>query len=430
MTEPNERALCFVSLLGTIVSKLLPALLFLSTSARAMTFEVEYTDNRPLFPPALWVSMSGEIEIGDTARFQQTIAPYLDHDIREVAIRIDSPGGRLSEGMELGRAISSLPYHTRITVGTEGGSNECASACVLAYLGADYRFLNDTARIGVHQFSTSAELRSDEAMSISQTVSAEIVEYITEMRADPEFFSLMVSARADEIYWVPTPRLEELWVVTYGIYSESAEYENIEGSVALHIEQVSQAGSNSLTMVCGEEGLVTIFSLNEPEGALFTQFELVVDGATYPLDDSVVLSREEFRLHTAHLLPSTVQRRLENARGIGARASHPDVGVFFGFQGSVKDPKIAEMSKGCATKLSNAAPRMPRMTEITDFDFTGGDLTRNGIRNISFEACQRMCIEDRLCQAVSYVVSQRWCWPKQTIVGINRKAGVNSAYFK
>lgn len=401
-----------------------------ATPAHAMIFDVEYTDNRPLFPPALWVSMSGEIETGDAARFVEAISPYLQREIYEVVMRIDSPGGRLLEGMRLGRAISALPYHTSISVGTEDGTQICASACVLAYLGADYRFLAEPARLGVHQFSINTELGSDEALSISQALSAEIVEYIREMRADPELFSLMVSAHADDIYWVPKARLEDLWVVTNGIYSETAEYRNIAGSIALYIEQVSQVGSNSMTLLCGEKGLVVIFDLNEPEDPYVTQFDLYIDGATYPLEDTMVISREASRLKTGHLLPSVVQRRLENAYEIGARASSPDAGVFFGFQEGVKDPKIAEMAKGCAAQLANASADSTQMTVVTDVDLTGGDLTSDGIRDVTFEACQQICIENRSCRAVSYVVERRWCWPKHSIESANRKLGVHSAYFK
>lgn len=173
--------------------------------------------------------MSGPIKNGDTEKFRAAIAPYLDREIHDVVINLDSPGGNLIEGMRLGREISKLPFVSRASVGVEGGDSICASACVHVYIGADYRFLGKDARIGVHQFSSSQSMDVSDALILSQTLSAEIVAYIREMRADPEFFSLMVSAHPEEIYWVPPNILEDLRVVTNSIYSETAEYRNVSG---------------------------------------------------------------------------------------------------------------------------------------------------------------------------------------------------------
>lgn len=397
----------------------------LPTVAPALEYEVTYTDNRPIFPPAIWVEMTGAVENGDTVRFLEAIRPYAGRDVYEVVISIDSPGGSLVESLRLGRAISELPYTTRASIGVEGQPQTCASACVNVYLGADYRFLSDNARIGVHRFSMSgSDVGADEAISISQGLSAQIVEHMRAMRADPEFFSIMVSAHAQDIYWVPKEKLEELRVVTGSVFSEVAEYRNINGAIALHLSQISQVGTNELTLVCGDRGLIGIFDLNEPELAWIGSLELYVDGTSLPLDDFEVIDRSNFRIKLVSLLSPNIQRRLATAKEIGGRVTSPS-GMFFGFEGGVSDPKIAETARGC---VRAAEVRSHEMKIEEDTDFTGGDITQSGFRDVSFAECQRICLGNSECVAVSYVVARRWCWPKDRILSVNRNAGVISAY--
>lgn len=396
--------------------------------ASALDFEVRYTDNRPIFPPTIWVDMTGAIEPGDTQRFLSAIQPYMWRGATDMILRIDSPGGNLFESIQLGEAISGLPLTTTIDVGVGGDGGVCASACVNVYLGADYRFLSENSKIGVHQFSMEgSDVGSDEAISISQGLSALIIEHIRTMRADPAFFSVMVSAHADEIFWVPLDTLENLRVVTYGIFSENVEYRNVNGSIALYIEQVSRVGSNAITLICSPTGLVGVFNLNEPELSSIGSLGLYVDGVEIPLPDFDVIERGDYRFRAIALFPNNVLTRLSSARSLGARAVSPEGDIFFGFQGGVRDPRISETARGCQSSQRDAAPVMTRVEGI---DFTGGDLTRSGHRGISFAECESICRNDPRCVAISYVVAQRWCWPKGSINAINPNPGVVSAYLE
>ena len=399
------------------------AVLAIPVATHALDFEVSYTDNRPLFPPALWIEMTGEVISGDTQRFLASISPYLGKEIYEVVISLDSPGGNLVESLRLGRAVSELPYLTRAFVGVDGGSKVCASACVNVYLGANFRFLTDDARIGVHRFSMVGDsLASDEAISISQELSAEILAYIRDMRADPSFFNVIVSAHAEEIYWVPRETLEALRVVTNGIYSETAEYRNVNGSIALYLEQVGMFGTNALTLMCGDKGLIGIFDLNEPELTTFHELELYVDGRTFNVPDYEILDRKNYRLKAVALIPHNILQLLASSEEVGARMSSISADIFFGFEEGIADSKVAETARGCLISTPVA-----KMNTVIGVDVMGGDLTQNGYRNVTFDQCQRICLENNQCVAVSYVIEKNWCWPKGSVPATLANPSIASA---
>jgi len=194
--------------------------------------------------------------------------------------------------------------------------------------------------------------------------------------------------------------------------------------VALFLSQTAMYGSNNMTLLCGDRGMVAVINLNEPELAGVEQIDLYIDGETVKLPDVEIISREDFRFQALSLLPMELLRRLTSAKEIGARASSPEAGIFFGFEGGVEDPKIAETAKGCLAQTRAAASPMQRLEGV---DFTGGDLTQSGFRNISFSQCQQICLRNARCVAVSYVVSSQWCWPKGVIASTQRRSGIISA---
>jgi hypothetical protein len=67
-----------------------------------------------------------------------------------VTVSLDSPGGSLFGGMQLGREIRRLGFDADLLP-----DQTCASACALAFLGGVLRTLVGDAKYGVHQFSSS-----------------------------------------------------------------------------------------------------------------------------------------------------------------------------------------------------------------------------------------------------------------------------------
>jgi|SRR5208283_138360 len=71
---------------------------------------------------------------------------------------LNSPGGLVSEALELGRAIRAAGFDTEVGAKESVDGGECYSACTLAFLGGVNRTIPEKAIFGVHRFSTDTQL--------------------------------------------------------------------------------------------------------------------------------------------------------------------------------------------------------------------------------------------------------------------------------
>lgn len=371
----------------------------------------EYTDLRPINPPSLQITLTGEIEPGDVERVQKELSKYLDRDVSRILFVFDSPGGSLIEGLELGRLIANLPVMTSSQVGTlDNQTAICASACVYAFLGADFRYVSMEGQIGVHRFyGGSDEMGGTEAMDISQTMSAEITSYLRSRNVDPVFFEDIVSSAPHEMNWVSKERLTEVGILTQGIASELVEYRNLNGNLALYIEQVADVGTSSLFLTCGDRGLVGISSLTQPQLTMIGRTEVVVGEQSFEAIDAQVIKDDGVVVKSAFTIPPEAARSMLQQSSAGVRIVLPSGEMFFGFIGSVQDPKIAETVMNCSTQSFERAP----MRRFENIDIAGADFDDQGLRNVSLSECEQVCTAIPQCRAVSYVVEKRWCWPKR-----------------
>lgn len=122
---------------------------------------------------------------------------------------LESPGGDLMGGLELGRVIRSLGLITAI------GHNGCYSACTLAFLGGIWRFNYYHAPFGVHQFRFVEPLPGEGSDS-AQIVSGLIVHYLQQMDINPEVFALMTTAPSEGIRLVSYAEQERLGLINNG----------------------------------------------------------------------------------------------------------------------------------------------------------------------------------------------------------------------
>jgi hypothetical protein len=131
-------------------------------------------------------------------------------------VLLNSPGGLVSEALDLGRAIRAAGFDTEVGVQKEAadGSGECYSACTLAFLGGMNRTIPKNAIFGVHRFSTDANLSSNEALDVGQIQMSQIAEYIAYMGISPKFVNEMVRSPASSINMLTQDQLKDLKVIT------------------------------------------------------------------------------------------------------------------------------------------------------------------------------------------------------------------------
>lgn len=88
------------------------------------------------------ITITGQIEEGDADKFNQVIAQLPGRSI----VALESPGGVLIDGLNLGLAIHRHNFDTAVLP-----NETCASVCGLMWLAGATRYMADTSKIGFHE---------------------------------------------------------------------------------------------------------------------------------------------------------------------------------------------------------------------------------------------------------------------------------------
>ena len=147
---------------------------------------------------------SGEIVQGDLARLQEATAKVPG---QRMVLLLESSGGSINEGLALGRHIHAS---NMTTVAIQGPG--CHSACTFMFLagrtapGQVARIMIKGARVGFHQGGitvpsgqtfTAADVQA--ATGIGQDIVRRVNTFFSEIKADPEFLTLFLSAPHNSI---------------------------------------------------------------------------------------------------------------------------------------------------------------------------------------------------------------------------------------
>lgn len=180
---------------------------------------------------------SGEIDAGAPERFQRFVK---GHAINDAIVLFDSPGGSLSAGITLGKAIRSMRFNTGVgSYGPDGRrlyQGMCASSCAYAFAGGEYRyFYGKNERLGIHQFYSSGANQAD--MGDTQIVSSVLVDYLQSMGVDPQAFVAASSTRGDSMLWLTPDQATSLGLSNNGSDPTIAEIKMAGTAPYLKMEQ-------------------------------------------------------------------------------------------------------------------------------------------------------------------------------------------------
>ena len=284
-----------------------------------MTVTVAPRAKSGVFRDTTLVYLDGQIDAGAPDR----LIKALDGVNGKIAVWLNSPGGNLFAGMQLGRIIRMHGASTHIINYRTILPGECYSACSLAFLGGVYRFNDNGARYGVHRASVGPTTGD---VDLGQNLSAAIRSYIQEMRVDARLFDLWIKAGPDEMYLLSQQEAEDLGVVNNGRTPPKWSIAAFPGGARLQGQQATADGTATLYFSCDNKQTV-LGSVYQAAGSgervdargwshwlTIDRYDEVPLTAVRVSDDSV---------RSTFILPPDVVRRARLAKRIGLRMKPP-----------------------------------------------------------------------------------------------------------
>lgn len=248
-------------------------------SSRPMTFEwgVTYED-----VPAIFAE--GEFTPETPAALRAFLARS-NQPTRDRMIYLNSLGGDLGAGMEVGKLIRKAELNTGVAKSTRdpGEANtidldhnsrvypgHCVSACSLAFLGGVKREVRAGSIYAVHQVSMNCVDRGkalsrfpwvampnvtycpdlNEALTMLQVANGVVVEYVRSMGVDPVFLAEMSKASPEAINTIAEDKLREYRIV-FEYRTESWEFKtDSQGQLFLQYLQGDQWRQDKVEIFC------------------------------------------------------------------------------------------------------------------------------------------------------------------------------------
>ncbi len=272
-----------------------------------------------------YIYLSGQIGADTAEKFEAFVKEHKVPVWSDVVL--NSPGGSLYGGMELGRIFRKYQLNTDIGIRESSkadkfsySAGECYSSCAYAYLGGQFRYLKKGSRYGVHRFYASNPAYGD--MDTAQITSAQIVGYLHEMGIDPEFFNLSTKAAADEIYEPSPAVLEKLSVVNNGWGRTTWSVESKQGLIYLKGERNTAYGINKFIMGCTDKGIL-LHMIFDPQGhqaevVNMHAHSLVIDMKDEPITaEETDINNGSGWFYADYLLTNDQVRRIMAANSVG-----------------------------------------------------------------------------------------------------------------
>jgi hypothetical protein len=258
---------------------------------------------------------------------------------------LHSPGGSLGGGMMLGRAIRQHDLATNVgrldrqSHDNDAMPGECYSACAMAFLGGEYRWLLKGSKYGVHRFFW--DKRTEQDVDLAQMMSASVVEYIRSMDVDTKLFSLASQAGPSEMTVPNEETLKRLNVINNGAKKVRWTIESISAGMYLKGEQETYMGTNKFMITCPASSraleVYTIFDSGQRAAEVmdFAAASLMINFAPVPLE-SRFLRRENHhgKINMFYPLNAELLNVISTARAVGV-ALQPtrEAAWFVGFAG-------------------------------------------------------------------------------------------------
>jgi hypothetical protein len=210
---------------------------------------------------------NGRITEGTTDRFKLLL--QRDH-VTCGEVTLNSPGGDLDEGLDLGKLIRSYGLNTSVAKESDLSRfvpGECDSSCNFAYMGGVRRdamgpeygmeIQGTMSHFGVHRFQPTDEPTNSPdtndpnslaPMEKAQKASAELVDFLQEMGVDPGFLRFMAGVR--KVTFLPQSLLRQLRVIQ--VETTEWEVKVVDGAYTLegHVGVGPSHAQDTVELIC------------------------------------------------------------------------------------------------------------------------------------------------------------------------------------
>ena len=204
------------------------AILICSTNV-SFGMEFKYVNSGGNAAGSEWISAEGEITNSTADEFDRFL-------IREkikgygFAIRLNSTGGSLFGGLQLGKKIREYKMPTEIgrsVVAAQYGQHlihsrdpgKCMSACAFAFLGGVSRYANGD-ELGVHQFyqeyaisNPNGKFFDSRDLQTQQTITGILIAYTSSMGVDPTFITKSATTPPSSMYFLTKTDLMNMKII-------------------------------------------------------------------------------------------------------------------------------------------------------------------------------------------------------------------------
>ena len=334
-----------------------------AVSAHEMRFDILYMNQTNV------VVADGEITKDTPERFRK----FLDSDPFDGSIYIvalNSPGGNLSAGLELGQLIREEGLNTSIAkypfdpnVGQLLHIDEpgyCYSACALAFLGGKKRTLDSSSQIGFHQFRRASNSYFSDVEDVwvtqgsSQITSANILDYIVEMGINPMLFSELSKTLPQDMFVPSSDELEAFNIITQSAFRNFGFEPYKEGVIAYSEFPENAIGRNlvgQITTYCKQGEPYILLSL-PPDGirlesSFVTELRDRQDGFTLSSDSETIhYGPEALFFYSGGLPIAEIKLDARGAELLKGKASGSiDIGMVMGWYSFSSEPNLADTRK-------------------------------------------------------------------------------------
>ena len=152
----------------------------------------------PTGTPISLIFVAGEIIAGDDEGFKSAVA-----SVGRGLVVFESPGGSLIAGLEIGREIRRRGFDTGVAP-----EEVCASACALAWLGGQQRYMDPFALVGFH----AAYEGEGDTVRESGVANALVGAYFIELGFSTDAIVFATSAHPEEMSWLTLANAREFGI--------------------------------------------------------------------------------------------------------------------------------------------------------------------------------------------------------------------------